>query len=215
MSLRNFFYNLKEYLISKYFWNTVIALGVFVFLVIFASSTYLKIYTRHGQSILTPEFRGLHLEQAAEIAYQKHINLVIIDSIYEGIGEPGTIVDQTPPANFHIKKGRSVFITIKAFSPKMITVPNLTQISLTQANYDLQRVGLDLGNIIYQPSANFDNLVIAMLYKGDTLRPGTRLPMGTKIDLVVAKRVFDTLSAVAPDTLDDNSQEQQVQIFDY
>ena len=140
----------------------------------------------------------MKLDEAYKLARKKGLHIQVIDSIYEGIGDPGTIVDQTPPPNFNIKKGRTIFVTIKAFSPKMVTVPNLTEISLTQANFELQRIGLDLGHIIYQPSANFDNLVLAMLYNGDTLRPGTELPAGTKIDLIVAKRMADSLYQAEP-----------------
>ncbi len=194
----SFFKNLWDYVRSVYFWRTVLYLGIFIISVILLSSLYLKVYTRHNQSILTPAFEGRTLGEAQKIAKQKGLHLVVIDSIYEGVGKPGTIVDQTPPTNFKVKKGRTIFVTIKAYSPKMIAVPDVTQISLTQAEYDLKRLGLDVGKKIIKPSANFDNLVLAMMYNGDTLQPGVKLPQGTKIDLIVAKRYVDTLLQAEP-----------------
>ena len=216
MKFKEFLVDIKDYLLSVYFWKTILRLSIFIIVVLLGVSLYLKIYTRHGQTILTPEFRGMTLEQAQRLAQQKHLNLVVIDSIYQGVGEPGTIVDQTPPTNFHVKKGRSIFVTIKAITPKMITVPDVTQNSLIQANYDLRRVGLEVGKIQYETSYNFDNLVLAMLYNGDTLRPGTKLPIGSKIDLIVAKRPSSAMAqadTVADTTLNNNDDNGQLSDF--
>ncbi len=210
MKLKQFFSDLKDYLLSVYFWRTVLGLVIFIVIVLFGVSFYLKIYTRHGQTILTPELRGLTVEQAQKIVAQKHLRLKVIDSIYQGVGAPGTIVDQTPPTNFHVKKGRTIFVTIKAVSPRMVTLPDLTEISFVQAQYDLQRLGLKLGHVIYKPTANFDNLVLAMLYNGDTLRPGAKLPQGTAIDLVVAKR--NSEQAISVDSLSTDSTQDQMPI---
>ena len=210
MKLKQFFSDLKDYLLSVYFWRTVLGLVIFIVIVLFGVSFYLKIYTRHGQTILTPELRGFTVEQAQKIVAQKHLRLKVIDSIYQGVGAPGTIVDQTPPTNFHVKKGRTIFVTIKAVSPRMVTLPDLTEISFVQAQYDLQRLGLKLGHVIYKPTANFDNLVLAMLYNGDTLRPGAKLPQGTAIDLVVAKR--NSEQAISVDSLSADSTQDQMPI---
>ncbi len=211
MKFKEFLADLKDYILSVYFWKTVLGLTIFIIIVLVSVSIYLKLYTRHGQTILTPEFRGMPLQQAQKLAQQKHLNLVVIDSIYEGVGEPGTIVDQTPPTNFHVKKGRSIFVTIKALTPKMIAVPDVTQNSLIQADYDLRRVGLKVGKIKYEFSYNFDNLVLAMLYNGDTLKPGTKLPIGSKIDLIVAKRPSSALAQAdtVPDTLSNNNEDNE------
>ena len=210
MKIKQFFTDLKDYLMSVYFWRTVVGLIIFIAIVLFGVSFYLKIYTRHGQTILTPELRGLTVEQAQKIVARKHLRLKVIDSIYQGVGAPGTIVDQTPPTNFHVKKGRTIFVTVKAVSPRMVTLPNLTEISFVQAQYDLQRLGLKVGNVIYKPTANFDNLVLAVLYKGDTLRPGDKLPQGTAVDLIVAKR--NSEQAVALDSLQADSTQDQMPI---
>ncbi len=210
MKLKQFFIDLKDYFLSIYFWRTVLGLTIFIILILVGVSIYLRIYTRHGQTILTPELRGLTVEQAQKIVANRHLRLKVIDSIYQGIGAPGTIVDQTPPSNFHVKEGRTIFVTIKALSPRMITVPNLTEISFVQAQYDLQRLGLKVGNVIYKPTANFDNLVLAVLYKGDTLRPGDKLPQGSAVDLVVAKR--NSEEAIAMDSLAADSTQDQMPI---
>ncbi len=216
MKFKEFLTDLKDYFLSVYFWKTVLYLAIFITVVLVGVSIYLRIYTRHGQTILTPEFRGMTLEQAEKIAHQKHLNLVVIDSIYEGVGQPGTIVDQTPPTNFHVKKGRSIFVTIKALTPKLIAVPDVTQNSLIQADYDLRRVGFKLGKIKYETSYNFDNLVLAMLYNGDTLKPGTKLPIGSKIDLIVAKRPSSALAqadTTLPDSLKNDTDNEQMPDF--
>jgi beta-lactam-binding protein with PASTA domain len=160
-----------------------------VILVVLASSIYLRVYTRHGQYIFTPTLLGTDVRLAKEQMKSRGLNVQVIDSIYSNDYPRGVIVDQTPPPNFHIKQGRTIFVTINAYKPKMVELPDLDEVSLLQARYDLENVGLKLGKVYYQPTPNFPNLVLAVLYKGDTIYPGYKLPQGTKIDLVVGKGV--------------------------
>ncbi len=197
MAFRNFFRNLWEYITSTVFWKAVIKIFVFVVLVLLLTSAYLKIYTRHGREYLAPELRGYTLPEAYNIVKNKGFSIKVIDSIDNSTDSPlppGTVVDQSPPANFNIKKGRTIFVTIIAYRIKKVALPELPgYVSITQAENELRPLGLRIGHIYYLPSPKDDGLVYAMIFHGDTVQPGFKVPKGSKIDLVVLKVTADSL----------------------
>ncbi len=210
MAFRNFFKNLWTYITTTLFWRAVLRIFVFVALVLLLTSVYLKLYTRHGKEYLAPEIRGYTLPQAAKLLKEKGFRIKVIDSIDNSVDNPlppGTIVDQSPPANFHIKKGRTIFVTIIAYRVKMVPLPELPgYVSITQAENELRPLGLRVGKISYLYSPKDDGLVYAMIYKGDTVQPGYEVPKGSKIDLVVLKVAQDSLMQ-KQDTLVQQAQE--------
>lgn len=197
----NFFVKILK---SKIFINLVLA-SVLAVLVLFGVNIYLKSYTKHGQNIFTPSFTGLNLQEAQKLADDKNIKISVIDSVYEGYGEPGTVIDQTPKSNFMIKEGRNIFLIIKAKGQKMVTMPNLHSVSLIQARSEIESNSLKIGKIKYQPS-KFNDLVIEQKVNGKIIETGTTLPAGTKIDLIVGEE--QGAEAVVPKLLgltEDNS----------
>ncbi|MBN2663692.1 MAG: PASTA domain-containing protein [Bacteroidales bacterium] len=157
-------------------------IGVLSLVLILSSSIYLKKVTHHGKIIFTPSFKGLTSEEASELATEKDIKIEIIDSVYISFAEPGTIVDQTPKANFMIKRGRTIFIVVKAKGQKIVEVPNLSAQSLTQARSVLESAGLMVGIITFKNSPNNHRLILEQ-----SIDPGTEVVAGTKVDLVVGE----------------------------
>ncbi|MBN2891668.1 MAG: PASTA domain-containing protein [Bacteroidales bacterium] len=177
---------LKKIVKSKVLRHIVFA-AIVALVVVVAVSFYLKSYTNHGQKIFTPSFKGLTVAEAQKLAQDKKIKIEVIDSVYEAYGEPGTVIDQTPKSNFMIKEGRNIFLTIKANGQKMVSMPNLRSVSLIQARSEIESNYLKIGKIDYQPS-QFNDLVIEQLLNDEIIAPGTSLPAGTKIDLIVGKK---------------------------
>ncbi len=210
MAFRDFWRTLWEYISSTIFWKAVIKIVLFVLVVVILTSFYLRIITRHGKEYLTPELRGYKYNVAKTYVQQKGFELKIIDSVDNSVDNPlppGTIIDQSPPSNFPIKKGRKIFVTIIAYKPKMVPLPDLPgYVSLTQAENELRPLGLRIGKVDYIPSYKDDGLVYAMIYKGDTVPPGYKVPKGAKIDLVVFKVMADSLKQQS-DTLQQQLQE--------
>lgn len=186
--IKNFF---KNKIVKNLFW--AIMLIIFVIIIV---SFYLKAYTHHSQKIFTPSFKGLTLEQAKDLAKDKSIKVLVIDSVYEAYGKPGTIIEQTPKSNFMIKGGRTIFLTEKAMNKKMVQMPNLSSVSLIQARSEIENVGLKIGRIKYIPS-QYNDMIIEQQIKGVTIESGKEIPVGTEIDLVVGQA--GGTEAVVPD----------------
>ncbi len=180
--MTNFF---SQILNSKIFKNLIFAvlLGI---VVLSLTSFLLKIYTKHDQKIFTPSFKGLTVQEAETLAKEKKIRITVIDSVYEAYGQPGTVIDQTPKANFMIKQDRNIFLTIKSASKKIIKMPNLRSVSLIQARAEIESNSLKIGNIEYRPS-DYHDLVIEQKTNDKIIEPGSEIEAGSEIDLIVGQ----------------------------
>lgn len=175
---------LKEFLKTRTFKvNALAALGVTIFLILFVI-VFLRVYTNHGEAIGIPDLKGKTAEEAANILENIDLRYVIRDSVYSPDLAPGTVLDQFPKPGMKVKQNRMVFITLCALSQEMIPMPQLTDISLRQAENLIENAGLIAGSIQYKPS-EFSNLVLEQRVNGRMVAKGERIPKGSRVDLVV------------------------------
>jgi eukaryotic-like serine/threonine-protein kinase len=77
-------------------------------------------------------------------------------------------------------------LTINAFKPEMVAMPNLIDLSLRQAAQVLESSGLELGQRRYKPDLSI-NFVIEQHYRGRRISHGDSIQKGSVIDIVVGK----------------------------
>ena len=178
--------SLKKFLLSKVFFKNLglaaaIIVGALMLLLI-----VLNFYTRHGQARPVPDFHGLNLEQTARLAKKSKLNYQVIDSVYTTAVPRGCVAEQNPKPGFKVKKWRNLALTINAFSPEMVAVPNLVNLSKRQATSLIESSGLQLGLLKYRPDQSID-YVLDQLYNGKSIPNGDSLQKGSVIDLVLGK----------------------------
>lgn len=177
-----------------------LALGFCAIVVMLVAVTCsLSWYTQHNQTIEVPDFRGLTEEQVKPSIGSFGLEYVVIDSIYSPERTPGVIVEQIPGAGKQVKEGRKIFFTINAFSREMVVMPKLVDYSRRNAEVVIESKGFKLGQVIYRPSA-FIDLVLDQLVDGKSVAPGTKLPKGTMVQLVVGSN-REGGSSVVPDVV--------------
>jgi len=189
--------NILKILISK---KMLIQYGFGILFVIIAISftfLWLNISTNHGEEFSVPNFSGLTVKEAAIQADDHNLVLEVIDSVYNGIGKRGTVLDQNPPPDFKVKSNRKIFVTIKSVNPKIIKMPDFIHTTLVQAKADIETYGLRIGNISYEPSI-YDNVVLKQQYKGEDIEAGAKIVQGAEIELVLGKS-SDMGNTVTPD----------------
>ena len=181
--------------INKLFW---IHLGIILLSVIFlliVTFISMKIYTQHGKSFALPDFTGLTEAQFQNLIKKNNLRYSIIDSIYSDNFPKGTVVEQVPKANEHVKKNRKIFFTINSWTDEQVSVPNLIDYSMRNARVMLESFGLKLGELVYIPS-EFANLVLGQMHNGKPIEPGTTVPKGTSIDLLIGKGFGGEMTSV-------------------
>ncbi len=148
----------------------------------------IDIYTHHGESETVPDLKGLYLPEAEQMLANHDLYPVIIDSVFDKNRKLGTVVEQNPGPGSTMKKNRPVYIIINAKQVRQIPLPDVTDLSFRQADALIRAIGIVVGNVEYFPS-EYKDLVIDVKYRGVSLVPGTKIPEGTFITLVVGSGI--------------------------
>ena len=180
---------------NKPFWvHILLALGL-IFLVLFIFVLSLNWLTKHGESNTVPAIAGKKLSQAESILESKGFELVIQDSVYYDSLPPGQILRQVPEADEVVKINRTVYVTINRFIPPDVEMPNLNGYSFRNAEMVLNNLGLRVGDTTFRPDFA-KNTVLDALFRGNPIQAGTKIKMGSSIDLVLGLGVSDEFIAV-------------------
>lgn len=147
---------------------------------------FLRVYTRHNQEQPTPNLVGMSVEEAAEIIAHNNLRIEIADSVYIFNRKPGSVIAQNPEPGNMVKKNRRVFVTINAKNPIKIELPNIVGYTLRQAKAILEQEGFEVGTLYFRPDLGLNN-VLEQRFDGKIAEPGTRIPKGSKIDLVLGQ----------------------------
>lgn len=145
---------------------------------------FLNVYTRHDQNVKVPILAGLQVEEANAILRSKGLHIEIIDSVYQKDAVPGAIIEQVPEANSNVKKGRAIYVSIDAKSPAEVSLPELVDYSLRQAQALLVSMGFTQLAIEEVPS-EYAGLVMGVEYRGRRLGPNEKIPVGAPLKLIV------------------------------
>ena len=190
--------NIIVFLKSRFFIVNFSMSVAALLLIVIIIGLWLRLYTMHGQEISVPDFTGFTVTEVHKMAKEKRLRIEIVDSVYADLGRKGAVIDQTPPPSFKVKKGRTIFLTIKAYNAENVSMPNLRGTSIVQARADIETYGLKIGKLTYRPDIAKDN-VLEQMVNGKRIAPGTQIPRGTRIDLVLGLGNDDNAVASVPD----------------
>ncbi len=174
--------------------HLAIVLGSGLLLIVLAFVA-INLYTLHGEGHSVPDFTGLTEQQLSHLAEQKQLRYAIIDSVHIDDMPRGVVVEQEPHAGELVKRNRNIFLTINAWSPEKVQVPNLVDYSIRNARVMLESFGLTVGDLIFVPS-EYTNLVLGQHLNGKPVQPGTQVVKGTRIDLLVGQGLSSQMTAV-------------------
>lgn len=182
--------NTIAFLKSRIFFRNLIFLLLIFVVVFFSLTILLNKYTHHGENVSVPELRGLKVSKLEKVLITHNFHYKVVDSLYDGEKESGTILDQDPAPNSKVKENRTIYLTVNATQPPDVKMPDLVDVSFRQAEAMLQSFGLITGDIMYR-SDLAKNAVLEQLYKNRNIKPGTMIPKGAVIDLVLGDGLGD------------------------
>ena len=162
--------------------NILIATGIVVGLILI-TLLIINIYTNHGHSEKVPNLRGITLEEATLMLDRHNLKGEIIDSVYLKDKKLGTIIEQNPAPNSIVKPGRSIYLIINSKSVRKITLPDVRDVSLRQAEAMIKSLGINIATVQYAPS-EYRDLILDIKFKGQTLLPGSKIPEGSSVVLI-------------------------------
>lgn len=143
----------------------------------------LNLYTRHGEAYVVPNLEGKMYERLYEEEDTRVFNFLVTDSVYDNSLMPGSVIKQNPSAGSKAKEGRTIYLTVVSYTPKMSIMPELKDLTIRQAVTTLRTNGLKIRKIIF--TLHFaENSVLGQYYNNDTLVAGTEILEGSEIDLL-------------------------------
>lgn len=156
---------------------------------------FLKSYTKHGESVAVPDLKGLYLEEAQKLLESNDLYIEVIDSVYVHDKPLATIIEQVPSTKSVVKKNRAIFVIVNKKQVKKVPLPEVNDLSYRQAVALINSVGLNIANVVYQPS-EYKDLVIDVMIDSVSISPGAKLADGTYLTLVVGSGLGSENSAV-------------------
>ena len=175
----------------------LLVIAIIITLIITGVALVLKSVTRHGESLTVPDITGMVLQDAEKVLTEKNLRFIITDSLFFEDKPKLSILEQDPAAQSKVKEGRIIYITINSNTAPLVTVPDLTDVSLRQAQVMLQSMGLKTGQLIYKPDIA-QNVVLDQLYGGRSVKGNSRIPKGSTVDLVLGNGLGDSASVALP-----------------
>ncbi len=152
---------------------------------------WLDHYTEHDITVPAPDFTGVPIDEIELFVDTTEVEFLIVDSIYTDEYPKGTVAEQEPKPGIHVKRGRSIYLTVNAVLPKQVTVPNVRNLSLRQAKAVLESVGLKLGELQYRPDIA-KNAVLDQQIGDKSVEEGQSAVIGTVVDLVLGDGLSNT-----------------------
>ncbi len=168
---------------------------------------FLDFWTDHGDERSVPNVRGLSYIQAQQVLKEASLAVEITDSVYDSSYGPGTVIEQSPHLGAKVKPGRIVYLTIVAFSPKTVTVPDISNVSLRQAQSIFEGLGIKEIKVV-EVDSEYEGLLLSAKFNGLPLSAGARIPVNAVITLEVGRG----LSAAQLDSLANDSITQSLTI---
>ncbi len=157
-----------------------IALVAIVAVVVVVDQFVMPSYTRYGRGLTVPDVTKMSLPQARAVLERYGLRDSLLDQRYNAQLPPEYVVDQSPEAGSIVKPNRKIYLTINTTSRPQVTVPELRNLSLRNAELQIRNYGLTVGEISYVSSL-FKNSVVEQ-----SVPAGEQVDRGAVINLVVS-----------------------------
>jgi hypothetical protein len=175
--------------LEKIFKNAIIK-NLLLVILFFAAlvvgiSLWLNAYTHHGESVEIPDVKAMKLDDAQPLFDARELSYQVIDSTYNKALKPGTIIETLPPVGSKVKKGRTIYIRLNAYSAGMIAVPDVRDVSQRQANAMLKALGFERIETQWVEGV-YRDLVVGLEYRGQALQIKDKVPAEAVLTLLVS-----------------------------
>lgn len=188
-----------KFITHRPFWVNLLAAFVLAILVIFGVLQMLGVVTKHGEYLTVPGVVGKSTDEAVKFLEGKGFEVEIQDSVYVDSAAKGVVLKQLPEPNSTVKVNRTVFLTVNRKTLPLIEVPDLIGKTLGYTMLLLERNHFKLGDTISKLDFA-KGTILEQKFNGQAVDAGTKLPWGSRIDLVIAAGLSESKFAV-PDLI--------------
>ena len=165
---------------KKFMWILLpIVLAALVFVAIIFGKKYIN--KNKQDLVLVPALTGLTETEALNKAKANNLIAVVSEYKTESNVEPGKVLEQDPESSTEVKKGTIIKLVVSK-GEEQVSVPNLSNMTIENAKIQLNKLGLEIGEITKENSDNFE---VGKIMKQHP-EAGTSIGKDSKIDLVIS-----------------------------
>src|SRR5437867_2608497 len=176
---------LKNFLRSARAKKIFLFLSFLLVLFIVCNDFLLPWYVKSGGNVDVPGVVGQTFEDARRILDSRGLEAKKGDVRMDREHAAGIVIIQNPAEGSNVKRGRRVYLTISG-GEVLVDVPNIKGRTVRDAKFALEREGLKLGGIEYQPSDQFPaNTIVEQL-----ISPGTKVKRDKYVSVIVSQGVM-------------------------
>ncbi|MCG8372241.1 MAG: PASTA domain-containing protein [Balneolales bacterium] len=179
---------LKALFTNKYLYIITFSLIAFGAVLLYALDKFIMPeYTNYNEGVTVPDVTRISLLEAEELLTRYGLRFEVADRRANSAFPANYVIDQAPGAATIVKPNRKVYLTVNAAVKPQVIVPNVVNLSLRNAQIQLQNYGLEVGSISYE-SSRFKNAVLRQ-----SVDEGVTVEKGTTVDLVVSDGLGDKI----------------------
>ena len=176
--------NFFKFLFTKTFVKQLLFAIVGLVILVFLLMLWLKSTTNHGDTIEVPNLAKMQLDKVEEMLDDADLRYEVMDSANYNPDYPRySVIEQVPKAGKFVKEDRKIYLALNPSGYAKITVPNVVGITKRQGEPTLLATGFKIGKVSSRKDIS-DN-ILELRYKGEKLKPGTKLEKTAVIDLIV------------------------------
>ena len=177
--------SLFRFIKSKSFFIQIAIAIAGVLLFIFALQWWLGFTTNHEQKIQVPDLNKMSLADVATKLKELDLDFIVIDSASYNPSYPQrSVIEQFPEPGDFVKEKRKIYLTLNPSKYRDISIPDLNGRTKRQAITQLQSIGFVVGEFSYVRDIGKD-VVRGLKFKGRKLKPGSKLPKNSVIDMIL------------------------------
>jgi beta-lactam-binding protein with PASTA domain len=187
-----FLNKLVHFLKGKKFWTHFSLIFAMILVIVFGTLFYLDSLTHFGEKIPVPNFVAdkVNISDLDQYLEGKQVNYEILDSVYRTDMPAGTVFFQEPgptdSTGTYVKEGRKIKLRVTT-NFQLVEMPQLAG-KTSRRFAEATLINRKLRPVIeFTPSSEGRDQVMSQKYKGKEIEAGTRIPMGSKIVLIVSK----------------------------
>ena len=158
---------------------------VIIFIVFFLVYNSLKIYSKNIRYIEVPDLAGKNLDEAISVLDDNKLRYEVLDSSKFFVNIPNySVISQIPKELELVKKNRKIYLNVNPKNFQKVSLPNVIQITKRNAESILTALGFKVRDYSYVDNIGKD-MVLDVLYLGEKILPGQKIPMNSEIDLIL------------------------------
>lgn len=162
-------------------------------------------YTNFNKGVTVPDVTKLSLTEAENLLEQYDLRHEVLERRANAVYPANYIIDQAPSPLQIVKPNRKVYLTVNTEVRPTAVVPDVVDMSLTNARIQIENYGFAVGTTTYE-TARFRNTIMRQ-----SLAPGDTVRRGEVINLTVSDGLGGRTVDV-PDIVGNNLTEAQQKI---